>query len=56
MEIVDLLDYAKKNKTMKNYTYFNNETSTTSYVESNNNNNNKHTNSDDINKEVIIFI
>jgi hypothetical protein len=56
MEIVDLLDYAKKNKTMKNYTYFNNETSTTSYVESNNNNNNKHANSDDINKEVIIFI
>ena len=52
MEIVDLLDYANRNKSMKNYTYFNNETLNTSYDELNNNNNN--TNTDDTNKKVII--
>ena len=52
MEIVDLLDYANRNKSMKNYNYFNNETLNTSYDELNNNNNN--TNTDDTNKKVII--
>ena len=53
MEIVDLLDYANRNKSKKNYTYFNNETLNTSYDELNNNNNNN-TNTDDTSKKVII--